>query len=288
MTAPVGATTATDLVIPEVYQDLVKGKLPQAVKFFPYVNVDRTLVGRPGESITYGQWAHIGDAETVPEYGDLPIEKLDTSTDTATIAKVGKGVLLSDEAILNPIGDPQGEAADQIVNACRGKIDNDIATTARAAALKSITDPFGVDAALGALDLYDEPEEDQFAAWFVSNQAVNAIRGSDQFVDASKSGQVSTLIRGTVGFLWGIPVVITAKAKAGALLLEKNAMTLAMKRDILVETERDTRNKSTLLTADVHYATFARRPSGIVKFAADAGYTPPAPGGDEGGTGGGD
>ncbi|WP_134324542.1 N4-gp56 family major capsid protein [Cumulibacter soli] len=270
MAAPTGATTATDLIVPEVYAPVIEAAIRAKVKFMPYVTVDDTLVGQPGETINYGQWNRIGDAETVAEYGDIPIEKLDTGTSSVTIAKVGKGAILSDESILRAMGNPQQQAASQIADACRFKMDSDVATTARTAAGKSITDPWSIDAALGALDLYDEPEDDMFAAWFISNAAFQNIRRDDRFTDASKSGQGSTLLRGTVGFIWNIPVVVTSKAKAGALLLEKDAMTLAMKRNIMLETERDTRNKSTLLTADVHYATFAQRPDGIVKFGADA------------------
>ena len=62
-----GPTMSTDMVIPQVWADMISAKLPAALKFTKFAKVDNTLVGRPGDTISVPKYDYIGDAEDVAE-----------------------------------------------------------------------------------------------------------------------------------------------------------------------------------------------------------------------------
>ncbi len=124
-----GITKLTNMVNPQVMADMIEADIDSASGKFASITVeDNTLVGQPGSTITVPQWNYIGDAADLTEGVAMDTEVMTNSTTTATIKSVGKGVDLTDQAMLSGFGDPQGTAASQIAESITQKKDRDIAT----------------------------------------------------------------------------------------------------------------------------------------------------------------
>lgn len=262
-----GQTRVQDLVVPEVMAQMISASLPAALKFAPLAEVNNTLVGRPGNTITMPKYAYIGPAIDVVEYGAIPIERMQTSSEQVTIKKAGKGVELSDEAVLSPMGDPIGEANRQLTLSIADKVDNDILAAARAttALVTGNATTELVDAVDEALVLFDEEEFGTSVVLLVSPKGYAALRRSDIFDGTVIKDGI--LITGQVGQFLGAQVVLSRKLADGeAFLVKRGAFGIAMKRDVLVEADRDILHKSTLITADEHYGAYVADDSKLVKI----------------------
>lgn len=263
------ATMLTNLFNPQVVGDLINAKLVDAIRFSPLCRIDNTLVGRPGSTITLPSFAYIGDADTVPEGDDIPISQLIASTVEATIYKVGKGVQITDEAVLSGYGDPLGEAVKQIQTAIASKIDNDILTILSGIGANMT---HACDARVTADDIADalikfgEDIEGE-KVLLCSPETYAGLRKADDWCPASEIA-AQLIIKGAVGMIHGNQVVVSNKLSAPktAYIVKPGALALYMKRDILVETDRDIINKSTVITADKHFVGYLYDASKAIKL----------------------
>jgi N4-gp56 family major capsid protein len=119
-------TILSSLINPQVLADMIDTKLVNAMKFTPLCKVDNTLVGIPGDTVTLPCYAYIGDAADVDELGNIGIAELTATSQAVRVKKVGKGVTISDEAVLSGYGDPVGEIGNQLLTSIASKVDNDV------------------------------------------------------------------------------------------------------------------------------------------------------------------
>lgn len=274
MALDANATKLTNLFDPEVVAGLIDKKLADAIRFSPLATIDTTLSGRPGSTITLPSYSYIGDAEVVAEGADIPISQLVESTVEATIAKIGKGVQITDEAVLSGYGDPIGEAVKQILTAIAGKVDNDVLTK-----LDGITGNMlhtTAAASLTADDIADAlvkfGEDIDGEKVLLLNPADYAVlRKADDWCPASEIA-ADIILRGTVGMIHGCQVSISNKLTApnSSFIVKPGALAIYMKRDTLVEVDRDIVNKSTVITADKHYVAYLYDASKAIKVAKGA------------------
>jgi hypothetical protein len=69
----------------------------------------------------------------------------------------------------------------------------------------------------------------------------------------------NVLIKGTVGQVAGLQVVISDKlTNTEAYIVAAGALGLEMKRDVMVESDRDIVAKTTVITADEHYVAYLK------------------------------
>ena len=262
-----GQTRVQDLVVPQVMAQMISASLEKAIKFAPLAVIDRTLQGRPGNTVTTPKYAYIGPAVDVAEYGAIPIERMATSTAQVTIKKAGKGIELSDEAVLSGYGDPIGEANKQLRLSIADKIDNDIlaaarATTALVAGSATTELSVAVDEALVS---FNEEDFGTSVVLMVSPKGHAALRRDPIFDNTSIKDGI--LIAGQVGQYLGAQVVLSRKLNDGeAFLVKSGAFGIMMKRDVLVESDRDILHKSTIVTADEHYGAYIKDDSKLVKI----------------------
>ena len=251
-------TLLTNMIDPEVMASMISATLPNKIKFAPLATVDNTLSGRPGSTLTVPKFAYIGAAEDVAEGVAIGITTLTTSDTDFTIKKAAKAVEITDEAVLSGLGNPIGEATNQIQMSIADKIDEDLVTCLEGATLV-YNDPgtFDLDTVANGLDLFtDEDDETKVMVMHPLDASVlrKAVAGAWQrYTDLGDS----IVVNGTYGAVLDAQVVRSRRVTRGlAHVVKPGALTIFMKRGTQVETDRDILAKSTVISADEHYGTY--------------------------------
>ncbi|WP_103661611.1 hypothetical protein [Lactobacillus sp. HT06-2] len=141
-------TKREDLFDPEVLGPMVENSYQQAMVFMPLADIDRTLQGKPGDTLTVPTWGHIGEAQDVAEGEAIPTDKLGQGYTTATVSKFGKGVEFTDEADLISLGDTLQQATKQIGEVIAQRADSKLMEAALAVdnTMTTTLDIDGIDA----------------------------------------------------------------------------------------------------------------------------------------------
>lgn len=276
-------TKIAQLVNPEVLADMVSAKLPKMIKFTPLAYVERELVGQPGNTVTVAKWVYSGDAKDITEGEAIVPDQLTTDKSTMTIKKAGKGVEVTDEALLSGYGDPLGQAAHQISLAIANKVDNDLVVEAKKAT-QYVDDAPTTGAALDkALAVFEDEEDARYVA-LVNPQDAIALRAETvkEWIRGSEIG-ANIVVSGTFGETHGVQIVRSKKVEKGKGFLVKvsavetdtddvakyGAFVINLKRDVAVETDRDILKKTTVITGDEHYGVYLYDPTKVVKFGGN-------------------
>lgn len=277
-------TKLENLVNPTVVADTLTSQLPKAIKMTPVCEVNRDLVGTPGNTISVPKYAYIGDATDVAEGTAIDVSTLTATSTTATVKKVGKAVTITDEAALSGTGDPINEATNQLKLSIASKVDNDILASLQSATTLSVSGVFSLGLVSSALDKFEDEELGERKFLFVNPAMMGILRMDETFTHASELGD-QTLMTGAVGTVFGCEVIPTRKIVSDAgtytcVLAKEGAVALYLKRDVNVETGRDVLTKETVISADEHYVTALRDESRVVLIKAT--LSAPAPAGGNG------
>lgn len=263
-------TKLANLIDPQVMADMISAVLPSKIKFAPLAKIDSTLVGQAGNTITVPTYAYIGDAEDVAEGVAMGTTVLTASSTQATVKKAGKAVEITDESALSGYGDPIGEANTQLLTSIAAKVDNDCVT-----ALNDATLTYDGSAAIisynGIVEAVDKFQEEDYApkVMFVHPSQVTQLRKDADFKDINKY-PLQTVMTGVIGEIAGCQVIPSKKVPAGATtytnyIVKAGALTIYMKKDVEVETDRDILAKTTVISADEHYVAVLSDASKAVK-----------------------
>lgn len=273
-------TKIAQLVNPEVLADMVSAKLPKMIKFTPLAYVERELVGQPGNTVTVAKWVYSGDAKDITEGEAIVPDQLTTDKSTMTIKKAGKGVEVTDEALLSGYGDPLGQAAHQIALAIANKVDNDLAKEAEKATQFVAEAPTTGDALDKALAVFADEEDARYVAIINPADAIELRKDTaKEWIRGSEIG-ANIVVSGTFGEAHGVQIVRSKKVTKGKGFLVKvspvetdtddvakyGAFVINLKRDVAIETDRDILKKTTVITGDEHYGVYLYDPTKVVKF----------------------
>lgn len=273
-------TKIEDMIVPEVMADMISAKIEAKVIVSKIAKVDTTLQGTAGNEVTVPQYKYIGDAEDVAEGVAMGTAKLETGSTSFTIKKAGKGVSITDEAVLSGYGDPVGEANKQLAIAIANKIDNDVVEVinkeyAEETAEDGVQLIYNGSSAkisyagvIDAEDLFDE-EVSSDKVIYVHPKQMTQLRKDGDFISADKyDGHVMT--SGEVGKIGTCRVVRSKKVKldeTGTYYLnpivkmtndaeteeDAPAVTIFLKRDTQVEKERKADAGVTNIYTNKHY-----------------------------------
>ena len=295
-----GITEIVDLINPEVLGEYLDVKMMEAIKFAPLCGVNRDLEGRPGSILTLPMYQFIGLAEDVAEGADVTFGELGSETVKVEVKKAGRGVRITDEAILNAYGNPVDEVAKQLLMAISGKVDDDCVAAFRGAkmvkqddgsyeevAFTAEDEDAKITAARKAIEIKTEDGNfnkeaivDMIAAFgddieepmtLIINPAHLAILRKDNDFVAIENGQ--KVISGEIGQLYGVRIVVSNKVQEKeAFLVKAGAVEILMKRNVMVEADRNITNKTNEFVVDEHYAVYLKYPEKLVKatFAKQA------------------
>ena len=261
------ATKLAQLINPEVMADMVSAKVDNAVRVIPYAKVDTTLQGQAGSTISVPKYAYIGEAVDVAEGEDIPVRQMAVSSKQYEIKKAAIGGVLTDEAVLSGYGNPVGELTNQMALSIGGKTDTDgYEELITAPTSYTASGAISYEEIVKAIDLFEE-ETNTEKAMFVHPKQATQLRLDPNFIDKSKYGN-QVMVDGEIGIVGNARIVSSKKVKVvdGAYLnpivkLEENtetedaspALTIFLKRDTNVETDRIARNRSTEITGDKMY-----------------------------------
>lgn len=210
-------------------------------------------------------------------------DQLTTDKSTMTIKKAGKGIELTDEALLSGYGDPLGQAAHQIALAIANKVDNDLVVEAKKAT-QYVDDAPTTGAALDkALAVFEDEEDARYVALVNPKDAIDLRADTvKEWVRGSEIG-ANIVISGTFGETHGVQIVRSKKVDKGKGFLVKvsavetdtddvakyGAFVINLKRDVAIETDRDILKKTTVITGDEHYGVYLYDPTKVVKFGGN-------------------
>lgn len=294
-------TTKGDLIVPEVWADAVGPTILGKTVMAPLADQDDTLVGQPGDSVTFPKFGYIGDAEDLQEGVAMETDKLVATDTKATIKEVGKAVELTDSATLSALGNPNSQARVQIALSVARKVDADLITAAQythtnggggdeepttAPLSLNVLTPLSWNVLTRAFALWgDEYDPDEVAAIVVRSEQNIQLMNDANFLSADKFGAGAVLLRGQVGAIGRIPVIVSdrlptvADIDAGtegnqpgarALLIRKGALALKHKRRPIVETDRDILRRTNIITTNAHYAVKRVDDRGVIVLTTSA------------------
>lgn len=245
-----------DVFDPQVVSDMINAKVAKKAVMSGYIKVDNTLQGVPGSTVTVPRWGYIGEAVDLTEGQTIDTTKMAFTTAQYGIKKIGKGVMLTDEAQLSGYGNPMGTATNQIAMSISEKLDNDrvaVLYESKNVVESTASAPIKYTAIVDGVDAFGEEEESKKVILIHSKQKTQLRKDAD-FIAADKIGP-ELLTNGAIGRIAGCDVVVSNKVKLeeGVYLnpiikLDNDAeteddlpaVTYFLKRGNLVEHERET------------------------------------------------
>ena len=243
-------TKIEDMIVPEVMADMISAKVEQKVIISKIAKVDTTLQGQPGNEVTVPQYKYIGDAEDVAEGVAMGTAKLETGSTSFTIKKAGKGVSITDEAILSGYGDPVGEANKQLATSIANKIDNDVVeviNTTGDGGVNLIYDgtakTISYAGVVDAEDLFNE-ETSSDKVLYVHPKQMTQLRKDSDFISADKYGTANVMTSGEVGKIGTCRVVRSKKVACIEYTKDNSTGTI----EVVADTVNETSNKKHLAT----------------------------------------
>lgn len=265
-------TVLANLINPQVLADFIDEKLTDKMVFAPLATIDGTLEGRPGTTVTLPSWEYIGAASTVAENTSIPLTSLTQASVSVTIHKIAKGTEFTDEAALSGFGDVAQESGDQLVLSIADGLDGEMLAVLEsigATMTQTITSTgLTADDVNDALELFGEDIDDGARVLLVNPKSATALRKASDWLPASEIA-ADRMVRGAIGEIYGCQVIITnrLKGKNEAFIVKPGALRLFLKRDTMVEADRDILYKKTVVTADKHFACYLYNASKAIKIA---------------------
>ena len=275
-----GTTKLAQLIDPEVMAPMISAKLTKAIVATPFAKIDTTLVGRPGSTITVPKYEYIGDAEDLAEGVTADKTQLTTTSAEYTVKKAVKQVELTDEAVLSGYGNPVGETNSQLAKSIASKVDNDVMNELKGAQLGYNGSANGIsyDEVVNAIDVLNE-EENVEKVMFIHPKQVSQLRKDDDFISNDKYNN-NVIMKGEIGMIANTRIVVSKKAVNDAKTYfynpivelkpqsqtgdETAAVTIFLKRNVNLETQRELGNYTTLIGADEHYVAALTDESKVV------------------------
>ena len=276
-------TKLEKMINPEVMAEMMSAKVAKKVAVIPFAKVDTTLEGQAGNTITLPVFGYIGDASNVEEGSSIGASELTTTHKQFTIKKIAKGVDITDEAILSGYGDPVGEANRQLIMAISQKIDQDAIDALYGASLKydDISNKISYAGIVDSIDKFEE-EVNTEKVLFIHPKQLSQLRKDADFISADKYVNGNYIaVNGEIGKIANCRVVVSKRIKeddthAGyvnpivKLSFDteteeaSSALTIFLKRNVMVETSRNIDTQVNMIRASELYTVALTDQSKVV------------------------
>lgn len=200
-----------DVFDPQVVSDMIKAKVSAKAAMSGYIAVDTSLQGTPGSTVTVPRWGYIGAAEDYAEGTPIDTTKMAFTTAQYGIKKIGKGVMLTDEAQLSGYGNPMGTATAQIALSISEKLDNDRLDVLYEShnVCDQSTAVIKYTAIVDGVDMFNE-EEDSRKVILIHSKQKTQLRKDSDFISADKF-EAGVMVSGSIGRIAGCDVIVSNK-----------------------------------------------------------------------------
>ena len=259
-----GMTKLAQLLDPQVIGAYLDVKMIDAIKLTPMISVNRELEGRPGSKLTLPKWGYTGDAADLAEAAEVTFDQLVQSTVEVGIKKIAKGIELTDEAILSGYGNPVEQVGQQLLMGVVSKIEADL--------YKVIADCVDCPKVTAAkfdkytiVDMkakYREDMEADTLVLFITPELYAQLVKDPDFVNIAQGEKIMS---GHIGTLFGVNLVV-ANRVTNPFMMKQGAVELLMKRNVIIETDRNIKNFTNQFVVSDHYGCYVKYADRIVKF----------------------
>ncbi|WP_139992832.1 N4-gp56 family major capsid protein [Kurthia sp. Dielmo] len=270
-------TQASDLVDPEVMAPAIAGKMENAIKFTKYADLDTTLVGQPGSTITRPKYGYIGAAEDLTEGVPMDTSKMSMTTTEVAVKETGKAVEITEKAIITNVGGTVGEAERQLAIAMADKVEIDYIAALDTALQTVGGSPTTPAKILEAVTVFDS-EGDLDLVLFMNPADYTTL--VQNLLTVGGTVQERALTSGQVSELLGLKAIERSRrVAAGKGYLQiysttapeesedpASAVEIVLKQDVGVNKDADILKRTVVIAANRHYVVNLKDDKGVVKF----------------------
>lgn len=287
-------TMASDLFDPEVLSPIIQNTYQKAMVFMPLADINRNLEGRPGDTLTMPLWKLSGEAKDVKEGTKIPTGKISQDYAKVKVSKFGLGKELTDESTLYGLGNAVEKATQFLGDAIAQGADTKLMNNTLAST-EHVLDDVSLD--IDGIDLMEAEfdTDDKNPAYTIIcspktqleiNKAVREYtKGSDTGAQIALTGAVPSALGASIYRTKKMQddkiIMIYSSDRDIAMAKEREdaqangvkelesfntgrALMWAIKRDLLIETDRDKQSQINKIYATQIAAPYVQNPSKVV------------------------
>ena len=261
-------TINTNVIVPDVYAQLVRDKIKGKVKVAQFLVNLGDLHGKVGETIHFPKWGYIGDAKDWAINTPMEVTQMKQTETSATIKAIqAPAVKVADYDNEVELGNAIEEASEQQAIAVGRKYDTDAIACALTSPLKyqlATKNTVTQDEMIAMLGLYgDDRDSADFDAILISSLFAPSFYKMDMFTSRERTMTTDgsgIAVNGVIGEFLGIPVVLsdrlydTTNTEGFILVMKKNAISIIPKESPFAEASRDAGLRQTTIYLSQFYA----------------------------------
>ena len=261
-------TINTNVIVPDVYAQLVRDKIKGKVKVAQFLVNRGDLKGKVGEVIHFDKWGYIGDGKDWNPNTAMDVTQMTQTQTSATIKAIqAPAVKVADYDNEVELGNAIEEAASQQAVAVGRKYDTDAIACALKSPLKyklGAKNTVTQDEMIAMLGLYgDDRYSAHFDAIVISSLFAKDFYKMDMFTSRERTMTTDgngITVNGVIGYFLDIPVVLSDRlydntnTEGFILVMKKNAISIIPKENPFAETARDAGLRQTTIYLSQFYA----------------------------------
>ena len=262
------STINTNIIVPEVYAQLVREKIAGKCKVAQFLVNIGDLHSNVGETLTMPKWAYIGDAEDWDINVPMDTTQMKQTSTTATVKAISApAIQVADYDNETALGNALDEGASQQAEAVARKYDTDAIACALESPLKyqlAVKNKVTQDELIAMFGLYgDDRDSADFDAIVVHSSFAPSFYGMEMFVKRDMTMVTDgngIAVNGCIGYFLNIPVILsdrlydTTNQEGYILMMKKNAISIIPKEVPFAETERVANLRRTNIYLSQFYA----------------------------------
>ena len=287
-------TTTADLLKAEILSPIVQNKYEQMMRFMPLAAVDRTLVGQPGDTLKVPTWKQIDPAVEVAEGADIPVTNAEQGYTEATVKKFGRGYGFTDEADIERIGDQVSYGTSEIGRVIAQYGDTELMNAAKAVDNTLTINPtvLGISEAEAFFNVQNNGGQ----YTIICSPKTKVMFDPDllEYIKGSDNG-TNYIVNGSLPGALGASFALTSKMEDGKAVMvysspddikaaeeidsttkklksinSGQAFKWLVKRDVLIETDRNKQNQTNYIYGTSIAAPYVQNPSKVLNLTINA------------------